>query len=562
MKKQFLPLLNASGSAELLFSKKPMGENPVLNLLPAAVYVCDTAGNIISYNRKAVELWGHRPRKGDTSEKYCGAFKLYTPDGQYLPHNRTPVATSLLDGKPRENLELILEKPDGSKIPVQVNIVPIKDEDRKLLGIINCIYDVSDQKRALDNLKETERKYSELVASLEQKVAEKTNYLQQKNEELKMSEQRYHKMVEEVEDYAIILLDPNGIVQNWNKGAEKIKGYKESEIVGKSFETFYREEDRRKKLPQQLITRAKNEGKAVHEGWRVSKDGTKFWSSAVLTALYNSDHQLIGFTKVTRDLTNQKLAEDRMKAYNQQLEFQNKELEQFAYAASHDMKEPLRKVHFYNSYITDTMAGKLDEKTADYLNRSISAVKRMSELIEDLLTYARTTSNAQRFDVVNLNEVVDEIVLTNKEAFEENGVELKMGKLGTLAAIPFQIRQLMDNIIGNALKYRHPKRKLQINIKSEKLKGFETGFKEAKNEQPYCHISVEDNGIGFNKQYAEKIFEIFQRLDNKSGAQGSGIGLALCKKIVQNHHGFIRAHGQENKGARFDIYLPEHANED
>ena len=319
---------------------------------------------------------------------------------------------------------------------------------------------------------------------------------------------------------------------------------------------FYREEDRKIKLPLKLITRARNEGKAVHEGWRVRKDGTTFWGSVVLTALHDSDGEIIGFTKVTRDLTKKKLAEDRIKAYTQQLEFQNKELEQFAYAASHDMKEPLRKVHFYNSYIADSLAGKIDEKTADYLNRSVNAVKRMSELIDDLLTYSRTTSDEQRFDVVNLNEVVDEILLANKETFDGKDVKVKVGKLHTLPAIPFQIRQLMENIIGNAVKYRHPKRKLQIKIQSEQVKGSEMGMKGAEPEADYCHISVEDNGLGFNEQYAEKIFQMFQRLHGKTEYGGTGVGLSIARKVAENHFGTIIAESEPGVGSTFKIYLP------
>src|SRR5690606_21393127 len=157
------------------------------------------------------------------------------------------------------------------------------------------------------------------------------------------------------------LLDANGIIQNWNKGAEKIKGYKEDEIVGKSFELFYTEEDRMAGAPKKLVAEAKEKGKAVIEGWRVKKDGTRFWGSIVLTALHDEMNNIIGFSKLTRDLTERKLAEDQLRRYSSDLEFQNRELEQFVYAASHDLKEPLRKIHIYHAYIYDNAAPSLDE---------------------------------------------------------------------------------------------------------------------------------------------------------------------------------------------------------
>ena len=191
-------------------------------------------------------------------------------------------------------------------------------------------------------------------------------------------------MVEEVEDYAIILLDREGIIQNWNKGAQKIKGYPESEIIGKSFSSFYLPDDRRDGLPEKLLSRAAEHGKTVHEGWRIRKDGSIFWGSTVLTALHGKDNNIIGFSKVTRDLTERKLAEDKLREYTRQLEFQNKELEQFAYAASHDMKAPLRKIHLFTSAIAESQANILDEQSKEFLSRTINAVKRMDNLIENL----------------------------------------------------------------------------------------------------------------------------------------------------------------------------------
>jgi PAS domain S-box-containing protein len=354
-------------------------------------------------------------------------------------------------------------------------------------------------------------------------------------------------------------LDKNGIVQNWNKGAEKIKGYKEEEIIGKSFSTFYLPEDREAGLPQKTLDVARQKGKALYEGWRVRKDGSRFWGSIVLTTLHDNENNIIGFSKVTRDLTQRKLAEDRMQEYTKQLEFKNQELEQFAYAASHDMKEPLRKILFYVSAVSEKLSGQLDEKSVAYLQRSIGAANRMNELIEDLLIYARTNGSEENFEEVDLNEIVNEIVLDHKDDFEQKIVRIETKNLQTIIGIPFQIKQLLENLISNSVKYKHPDRNCIIKIKGETISGSLLKNKELITGKYYFHFSVSDNGIGFDPEYSEKIFEIFQRLNNAPGT-GSGIGLALCKRIVENHRGFITATGKKNEGACFDLYFPLETN--
>ena len=491
-----------------------------LNFLPIAVYVCDMSGVIINYNTEAAKLCGLNT--ADVREElFCTSYKLYQLDGTLLPRDQTPVAACIRDGQSRKDVELIMERADGSRLIVRVNIAPLKDEEGNQMGVVNCFYDITSQKR-------TEK-------------------------ELESSKQRYYKMIEEVEDYAIILLDKNGIIQNWNRGAEKIKGYKEAEIVGKSFRIFYLDSDRKAGLPDRLITKAREEGKAMHEGWRRRKDGTAFWGSIVLTALHNDQNQVIGFSKVTRDLTARKLAEDKLKEYTVQLEFQNEQLEQFAYAASHDMKEPLRKILFYGNHLLETVADGLPEKEREYLHRSVNAANRMKSLIDDLLEYSRASSEGGDFEQIDLNEVADEIILSHKEVIEEKNAIVRFSSLPVIQGIPFQMRQLFDNLLSNSLKYHHPEKRPEVQISSERISGRPTDGLDPQTD--YFKISFCDNGIGFDSRHAEKIFELFQRLPG-GDKSGTGVGLALCKRIVQNHNGLIKATGQANEGACFEVYLP------
>src|SRR5580658_7243436 len=250
------------------------------------------------------------------------------------------------------------------------------------------------------------------------------------------------------------MLDRKGIIRNWNKGAEKIKGYREEEIVGKHFSIFYTKEDREAGLPERLVDEATRNGKAVHEGWRVRKDGTTFWGSIVITALHDQEGRVMGFSKVTRDLTARKLAEDKLVRYARQLETQNKELQQFAYIAAHDMKEPLRKVRFYYSAIVDEGVEALSERQQAYLERSAEAARRMQRLIEDLLAFTRVAEPVKQLETVDLNAVIGEVSAFFQDSLAEMDGSIVVSDLPAVQGIPFQVRQVFVNLLGNAIKYR------------------------------------------------------------------------------------------------------------
>jgi PAS domain S-box-containing protein len=354
-------------------------------------------------------------------------------------------------------------------------------------------------------------------------------------------------MVEEVEDYAILMLDAEGHIMNWNRGAEKIKGYTEQEIVGRHFSCFYPPEDQAAGLPGKLLGRARDEGKAVHEGWRVRKDGTKFWGSVVITALHGEAGAILGFSKVTRDLTERKLWEDKLKQYASRLEEQNRELQQFAHVAAHDMKEPLRKIQYYHSMLLEESL--TPEKQKTFLQRSAEAAARMQGLIEDLLAFTRVAQPVESFERVDLGMIVAEVWEFYGETVERVQAELETDPLPGIRGIPFQLRQLFWNLLGNSIKYRSPKRPLRIRIRASIV--------SATPESPQYHkISISDNGIGFEPQQGVKIFEIFQRLHRRDQYPGTGIGLAICRKVMDCHKGHIVGHGVPGGGATFECYFP------
>jgi PAS domain S-box-containing protein len=382
--------------------------------------------------------------------------------------------------------------------------------------------------------------------------------LMQNAEEFRKQEDRYYKMVDEVKDYAILLLSPEGIIQNWNRGAENIKGYKSEEIIGRNFRIFYTPEDRENMVPEQLIQEAIMNGKASLEGWRVRKDQSRFWGSIVITSLHDQEGNIIGFSKVTRDLTQKKIAEDNLKMYtknlelkNQELEQKNKELESFSYIASHDLQEPIRKIRIWANRIEETEI--ISEGVKDSLARIQSASIRMQKLIQGVLEYTHSDLVILPREPTDLNLVMNEVLGDLSEVIGENNVLIEMGKLPTLTVARLQFVQLFSNIISNAIKYKRDGVPLNIQITSSLIKGNEDisgGMKS------FYSIIFSDNGIGFLQEYADKMFELFRRLESGPEYSGRGIGLAICRKIVKNHQGTITATGNPGKGASFEIRLP------
>lgn len=377
------------------------------------------------------------------------------------------------------------------------------------------------------------------------------------------SEQTYQRMIAEIEDYAILMMDPAGTILNWNRGAEKIKGYTAEEVLGKNFRIFYLEKDRQALVPDQLIEQAAKNNRAQHEGWRVRKDGSKFWGSVVITALHDDAGNVIGFSKVTRDLTERKEAEEAMTKNAQELELKNKELAamnqelaSFAYVSSHDLQEPLRKIQTFATRIVETEEKNLSDKAKDYFSRMQSAASRMQKLIEDLLSYSRTNTTEKKFEPTDLNEILKEVKTDLKETIESKKAKISIDPLPTINGIHFQLNQLFTNIFSNALKFSKADVSPEISVSTQLVEG--STFGQIMNAKKIYHkISVSDNGIGFEPEHNAKIFEVFQRLHGRSEYSGTGIGLAICKKIVDNHGGVINAEGQLDKGATFNIFLPK-----
>lgn len=338
------------------------------------------------------------------------------------------------------------------------------------------------------------------------------------------------RMIDEIQDYAIILLDVNGNIQNWNAGAARIKGYTETEILGKNFEVFYIPEERAVK-PGLLLKTAAAIGRAVDEGWRQRKDGSRFWGSITITAVHDDTGAVIGFGKVTRDLTDSKKAQ-----MARLLELRNKELSEFNYIASHDLQEPLRTVINYVQLIKEDYSTTLQADVINHLTTVEKSALRMSMLIQALLQYSQLGRKSD-LALTDCNLLVKAVLEDLNGLISSTGAQIRVAELPVLKAYPVELRQLFQNLLINAIKFARPSVAPQISI-------------TATPQNNDWLFAVHDNGIGIEPRHYTRIFHVFQRL-GQSAQEGYGIGLANCKKIAELHGGHIWVESEPGAGSTF-----------
>ena len=266
-----------------------------------------------------------------------------------------------------------------------------------------------------------------------------------------------------------------------------------------------------------------------------------------------SGRRLLGGVGV--DITERKRAEEDLRTFAAQLQRSNAELQDFVTAASHDLQEPLRKIRAFGDRLKHTSAEALGDEGRDYLDRMENAAARMQTLIQDLLQYSRVTTKAQPFVPTDLAQTVLEVLSDLDIRIEQTGGRVEVAELPTVEADPLQMRELVQNLVGNALKFHRPGEPPLVRISARLLDP--DGQPGAERETPqWCEISVADNGIGFEDKYAARIFDMFHRLHGWSQYEGSGLGLSICRKIVQRHGGRIVARSSPGQGATFLVTLP------
>ncbi|EDY22427.1 multi-sensor signal transduction histidine kinase [Chthoniobacter flavus Ellin428] len=299
------------------------------------------------------------------------------------------------------------------------------------------------------------------------------------------------------------------------------------------------------------------EGIFNHEEARLQEDGGELWIQTTRVPLRDTDGSVIGLVGISADITDRKISEVQLLRFAAQLENSNAELQNFASVASHDLQEPLRKIQAFSDRLRVKCGKTLSAQGLDYLDRMQNAAQRMQVLIQDLLKLSRITSRALPFEACDLNEVVRTVLSDLEITIEQQHAKIEVGDLPTIEADAVQMRQLFQNLISNALKFQRPGDRPEVVIEGRIYEVKERSAGEvAIPGQRICKIVVRDNGIGFDPKFGDQIFVVFQRLHSRSEYEGTGIGLAVCRKITDRHGGSIVAKSAEGQGAAFIVTLP------
>ncbi len=470
-----------------------------------AIFMLDPNGNICSWNLGAERL------KGYTREEIVGQhFSIfYTPPD--LEADKPNKELKIAGETGRYEEEGWRVRKDGSRFWANVLITAIRDDHDNLIGFGKITRDLTERRQA---------------------------------------EVRYRLLVEGVMDYAIFSMDSSGHITSWNVGAERIKGYKADEIIGKHFSAFYTPEDRERDLPGFVLKTAAEQGHFEGEGWRVRKNGQRFWASVVVTALRDESGNLNGFSKVTRDMSDRKALLDELKRHSEELELRvqereesNAELEAFAYSVSHDLRAPLRAISGFTDALREDYGARLDEQGIDYLNEVTSAAARMNTLVQDLLDYGRVSRVSLPLEPVNVAEMIRRAAQQIETA---DRTALKIDVPGSLFVNGHAqvLTQVLLNLLSNAFKFHKRDAAPEVTVKAE----------ERGNT---VRVSVRDNGIGIALQHQERIWNVFERLHDREAYPGTGIGLAIVKRAVTRMHGAYGVESDNGKGSTFWIELPK-----
>ncbi len=348
-------------------------------------------------------------------------------------------------------------------------------------------------------------------------------------------------LVASVKDYAIFMLDPQGHIISWNEGAQRIKGYSATDIIGKHFSIFYTKSARDSAHPLKELEIATKVGRYEEEGWRVRKDGSQFWANVVITAVRDKAGQLVGFAKVTRDLTERKHAEMQREETARRLAESNEDLQRLAYVVSHELQAPIAIISRYCRLLTVRYKDRLGKDANDFMDRIVQSSDLIARMIDDLWTYARVNQPQIDFAQVDINEVFEQAMKQLQDQISAGEVE--RCQLPVITANKEQLTYLFKELILNAVKYRS-EAPPAVTIAAEQ-------------RQQGWVISFQDNGIGLDASHNSEVFRMFHRLSGGPVPSATGMGLTICKKIVEVHKGRIWYESPgAGLGTTFYVWLP------
>jgi PAS domain S-box-containing protein len=357
------------------------------------------------------------------------------------------------------------------------------------------------------------------------------------------SESVFRSLVEAVRDYAIFVLDPKGNIMTWNPGAQSIKGYSAEEIIGKHFSIFYPPEDLANNKPGRELEVAAQTGRLEDEGWRLRKDGSPFWASVVITRILDDKGKIIGFGKITRDLTERRRYSQELELRIAERERTNAELEAFSYSVSHDLRAPLRAIEGFSQALREEYSHLFDATANDYLQQVIDASTRMNRLVQDLLNYSRLSRTELMLDRVDLDSALASAI---KELTPEERKFILMNHRQKKPVMAHEqtLIQIFANLIANGLKFHAPEQQPQVTIDVRPGARPKT-----------VRVLITDRGIGIAPEHQQRVFQVFERLHGIEDFPGTGIGLAIVKRGMERMDGTYGLESTPGKGSTFWIEL-------
>ncbi len=366
--------------------------------------------------------------------------------------------------------------------------------------------------------------------------------------DLKASREVFRLLVEEIPDYAIFMLDTQGRIQTWNAGARRLKGYEADEVIGRHFSLFYLPEDQEK--PARELRIALDTGRYEEEGWRLRKDGSRFWANIILTAVRDGEGRLTGFSKVMRDLTDRRLAEHALRAQAEQLERRvvrrtaqlkhtNDQLQAFAYSVSHDLRSPLLGLEGLANALLEDYGHRLDDLGLEYVRTMASTARGLIDLTQNLLAYSRLGTGERALALIDAAPSLEEaLAVLHREIVASGGTVAAPERIPRVVANAPTLVQVFANLVSNALKFRSPERAPEVRI-------------EAEPRGPLVRIWIRDNGIGIAAEFHQRIFKVFERLHGSEHFSGSGIGLAIVATGVRTMGGRVGVESELGQGSSF-----------
>jgi len=477
-----------------------------------AIFALDPSGYILSWNPGAQRF------KGYTAEEVIGKhFSIFYPKKKIeegFPDYELREAARV--GRFEDEGWRI--RKDGTRFWANVVITALHDPAGRLVGYAKVTRDLSERRKA--------------------------------EEELRESEERFRLLVQGVRDYAIFMLDPNGNISTWNAGAQRIKGYTADEIIGKHFSIFYTQEDLDDGKPARELRIATKTGVYEEEGWRLRKDGTRFWANVVITALRKKDGTLAGFAKVTRDLTERRAQQEKAIEAARQAAIAdeaNRAKSDFLAAMSHELRTPLNAIGGYTELLAMGVRGPVTPEQLEDLERIKRSQQHLLGIINDILNFSRIEAGQMTYDLaaVPMSEVIEAVGHMIEPQTVTKGLKLEVKECAPTVvawADRSKVEQILINLLSNAVKFTAEGK---ITLECEET------------DAQHVMITVTDTGVGIPADQLERIFEPFVQVGRSltQGHEGTGLGLAISRDLARAMGGDVQVTSEIDKGSQFRVIL-------